>query len=466
MQNDNCVGHIPFTLFPTPFPKKLYRECLDLQPIINELLFNIAKDNQFMESSLSSIVQVDEFTNDLLAINKQVLKEGLAQPILSCISRSDYLLDKYYSHKFRARQVEVNAIASGMSAHSFGLESLHGYLMKKYDIHPKPIGSTKMAQNQSLELVAEGLIDAYDAYHKQGSYILMVVEERSLNFSDHVNIELMIHKLRPDVKVVRKRFFDLTSDCEIIKLGPNRELILDNAKEIGVVYFRYCYDPSNYLLGEKSWSTRLTIERSRAIKCPSINFHLSGCKKFQQVLSNQLELERFLDAEDSKRLSNVFCKFWPVNSDGGYNLGLTEPERLVLKPQREGGGHNIFGSDITDFLKQLSNEEDRARYILMEYIDSPLEKNWLLLRQDEPDEFLNSLINNRHHQLVSELGIYGSILGEGSIIRSNKSAGYLVRSKKFGVKEGGVASGYAGISSLMLYDDARNDSNLLMYYDE
>lgn len=67
-------------------------------------------------------------------------------------------------------------IASGMSAHSCGIQSLHGYLMKKYDIHPKPIGSTTMVQNQSLELVAGELIDAYDAYRKPCSFILMVVE--------------------------------------------------------------------------------------------------------------------------------------------------------------------------------------------------------------------------------------------------------------------------------------------------
>lgn len=224
--------------------------------------------------------------------------------------------------------------------------------------------------------------------------------------------------------------------------------------------------PSNYSLGEKSWKTRLTLERSRAIKCPSINFHLSGAKKFQQVLHNQQELEKFLNTNDAKRLSDFFCKFWSVDSDEGFNLGMNSPHNLVLKPQREGGGHNIFGQDIPDFLKHLSKGEDRAQFILMEYINSPSEKNWLLLHQDDPDNFINTLMANDYHRLSSELGIYGSILGEGNVVKSNKSAGYLVRSKKVGVKEGGVAAGFAGLSSLMLYDDVRDNLELSIYYDE
>lgn len=47
---------------------------------------------------------------------------------------------------------------------------------------------------------------------------------------------------------------------------------------IAVVYFRSGYEPAQYPT-EREWLARLMIERSRAIKCPSIHYHLAGTKK-------------------------------------------------------------------------------------------------------------------------------------------------------------------------------------------
>lgn len=42
----------------------------------------------------------------------------------------------------------------------------------------------------------------------------------------------------------------------------------------------------------QDWNTRLMMERSRAIKCPSAAIHLAGTKKVQQVLASPGALER------------------------------------------------------------------------------------------------------------------------------------------------------------------------------
>ena len=49
---------------------------------------------------------------------------------------------------------------------------------------------------------------------------------------------------------------------------------------------------------------------------------------------------------------------------------------------------------------------------------------------------------------ISELGIYSTLLStkEGKVLR-NRAAGHLVRSKLEGVDEGGVAAGFAVLSS-------------------
>lgn len=465
MTNDNCVAHIPFTLFPSPFPRKLYQECLLVQPVVNKLMLKIANDTAFINDTLRPLAQVDDFTKNLLDINDAVQREGLAQSTICCINRADYMLDTVSNSspgQLRLRQVEVNAIASSMSAHSYRASRLQDFLMTKYGI--KTPNNTNLPDNTSLDLVAGGLIDAFDSYGKSSAMILLINEERSMNFSDQVAIELEVSRMRPDVKFIRRAFVSLPN---IIKLGPNKELLVEDSIEIAVVYFRYCYDPSNYNF-DQAWNVRLLLERSRAIKCPSINFHLSGAKKFQQVLNNQAKLERYLESEEAKQLEGFFCKFWSFedNSDlgEGYRTALDESNRLVLKPQREGGGHNIFGKDINPFVRKIVKTEERFQYILMEYIEGPKEKNWILLQQD--DERTDSERMNKCDQLVSELGIFGSILADTNTLQveSNKSAGYLVRSKKFGTNEGGVATGYAGISSLILVDDFDAVDDFSLYY--
>lgn len=467
MENDSCVAHAPITLLPSPIPKRLYQECLDIQPIISSLMLKIANDHAFIEETLVDIVKVDSFTKELLSVNHRVQKEGVAQPIVSCINRSDYMLDKYVERDLvsskeiealRMRHVEVNAIASAMAPHSVNTSRLHSYLMSKYKVKACEQFNPQVPENNSLNLIVQGLIDAFDAYNQPNSQILFVTEDRSYNFSDHMIIEQKLYEKRPDIRVVRRKFTILNGTIE---LGPNKELLLDNKstimKEIAVVYYRYGYDPSNYT-SHLAWDTRLLIERSRSIKCPSINFHLSGVKKFQQVLNGKEQLERFLPSSDAEKLNQVFCKFWSIDPKSaigqeGFELGLNSPQNLVLKPQREGGGHNIFGDDISPFLNSLASSDERYQYILMEMINSPKANNWLMLYDDDFSEKTD--LSNSMDQLVSELGIYGSILADGSQELNNHSAGYLVRSKKFGVKEGGVASGHAGISSLVLIDDTK-----------
>lgn len=441
---------MPVTLLPSPFPRHLYYEALALQPIINELSCKVANDLQFLQTTFQDVIKADEFTKNLLDINLKVNRDGLAQPVKFCINRSDYMLDRTDSrYPFRMRQVEVNAISCSMAAHSLNVSKLHEYIFKKYNIELR--NSCEMPKNGGLELVADSLIEAFNIYNKPNSYVLFVVEDIAINFSDYYQIEINILKKRADIKSLRVPFSKLQ---DTINLGPNKELFVDG-KEIAVVYLRHAYDPHHYEFSG-SWETSLTVEQSRAIKCPSVNYHLAGAKKIQQVLNNARQLERFLTTKQANQLSEVYCKIWSLDSEDGYRLAKERSDGMVLKPQREGGGNNIYLDAIPKFVENLENDPvQRSQYILMEYIKNPSEKNWI---------FRNELCENDFScdKIVSELGIYGSILDQRSSILEDKSSGYLVRSKRLGVNEGGVASGYAAISSLLLLDDLGNDESL--YY--
>jgi len=69
-----------------------------------------------------------------------------------------------------------------------------------------------------------------------------------------------------------------------------------------------------------------------------------------------------------------------------------------MKPQREGGGNNIYGKDIPPFLAKLSDKEKEG-YILMDLI-RPEVQDSTIVRDGKAEDF----------KVISELGIYGIYL--------------------------------------------------------
>mmetsp|Transcript_5858 Transcript_5858/g.5020 ORF Transcript_5858/g.5020 Transcript_5858/m.5020 type:complete len:110 (+) Transcript_5858:559-888(+) len=90
----------------------------------------------------------------------------------------------------------------------------------------------------------------------------------------------------------------------------------------------------------------------------------------------------------------------------------TNPDKYVLKTQREGGGHNFFGDQVRE---QLEKEDELWKYSLMARI-FPVSFPATLMR--------NSVITQLDS--VSELGIFGKLLvkfdGENTQL-SNKEIG-------------------------------------------
>lgn len=118
-----------------------------------------------------------------------------------------------------------------------------------------------------------------------------------------------------------------------------------------------------------------------------------------------------------------------------------------MKPQREGGGNNIYGQDIPAKLNQIKDSAEREGYIIMERILPPQLTNLLVSpgsSTSEGDEVSYQVID-------SELGIYGSILGNRDNVVFNHEAGHVLRSKRLGFNEGGVSSGQGVIDSPFLY---------------
>lgn len=232
--------------------------------------------------------------------------------------------------------------------------------------------------------------------------------------------------------------------------------------EVSLIYFRAGYSPVEYS-SSASWSSRLQLERSAAIKCPSILTHLAGSKKIQQILATpeSTHLWRFLPPRSPfhGRIQQTFTNIYPLDATpaGWHAIRLaTNPEtavKYVLKPQREGGGNNIYGAKIPLFLKSLGDDEQNWRaHILMELIEPPAVRN-IIFRNGEV----------RESEVVGELGIFGVCLWNSTRmeghekakvqILENFEAGWLLRTKGRESEEGGVAAGFGVIDSVCLVDE-------------
>jgi glutathione synthase len=64
-------------------------------------------------------------------------------------------------------------------------------------------------------------------------------------------------------------------------------------REVGFVYYRSGYQVEQYE-SESDWEARIILENSQAIKCPSIDYHLTTFKKFQQAFCKQEVLKDIL----------------------------------------------------------------------------------------------------------------------------------------------------------------------------
>lgn len=147
------------------------------------------------------------------------------------------------------------------------------------------------------------------------------------------------------METIRKTFTEL-ADCS--QLDASNHLIVDGNR-ISVVYFRSGYVPSFYP-SEKEWEVRRRIELSTACKCPCIAYQLTGAKKIQQALAKPGILEKYLTQNESETVRQFFAGLWGLEylSDPDtraiVDAAIAHPDGFVLKPQREGGGNNLYGN--------------------------------------------------------------------------------------------------------------------------
>ncbi|XP_076883778.1 glutathione synthetase, chloroplastic-like [Bidens hawaiensis] len=424
--------HAPIALLPNSFPEGQWNQACELAPIFNELVDRVSLDGKFLQDTLSRTKKVDAFTSRLLDIHSRMLQIGKKEDIRLGLHRSDYMLDENTNLLL---QIELNTISCSFSGLSCLVSDLHRSLLSHYK---KPLGldSQRVPINTSASKFAEVLAKAWTEYNNTSAVVLVVVQPGERNMYDQHWLTATL-KERHNVTSIRKTLAEIDAQGKIFSDGS----LQVDGETIAVIYFRAGYAPIDYP-SESEWKARILMEESSAIKCPSISYHLTGTKKVQQELAKPNVLERFLEnKEHIAKLRKCFAGLWSLDDKDAVKNAIQQPEAYVMKPQREGGGNNIYGDDVKETLLRLQKEgsEEEAAYILMQRIFPSV----------FPTVLVRDGICYKEHA-VSELGIFSAYLRNKETVISNEQCGYLMRTKVSSSNEGGVAAGFAVLDSLYL----------------
>ncbi|KAI0831365.1 glutathione synthase [Trametes gibbosa] len=457
--------HAPLALFPSPFPRKQFELARSLQRKYNETYARIALDEDFLDAVMGAEVgvgRVDEFTGQLWRIWKRLRDEGIKQARHLGLFRSDYLLHTpEVGGPLVLKQVEFNTISSSFGTLSQKVANLHRHLLAVTDyFNSSPIlRPENLPPNDTVAGLAEGLAAAHTAYGSPSASILFVVQNGERNVFDQRWLEYELLE-KHSIRVVRQTFEQLAVSAQVVPRSRILRLKLSGllprgaeSVEISTVYFRAGYTPTDYP-SPAHYETRYLLESSVAIKCPSIQLQLAGGKKVQQVLTKPEYFCRFVQdhpgittVEDQNILSS-WMGMWGLDEHGGEGVTKArwQAQSLVLKPQREGGGNNVYRGDIPAFLDTLSQGE-REAWIAMELIRTPEGLGNYLVRAG------GGTAGAVKTEVVSELGIFGwALFGGSDGAIQEKQVGWLLRTKGKDSNEGGIAAGFSVLDSVVLYD--------------
>jgi len=455
---------IGVTLFPTPFPRHLFEQALALQETYNMLYAGVAEDREWIHGALKGMLEVDELVSMLWGIHEEVEQQGYVQDLTLGVFRSDYMLhvpQEGPRREIQLKQVELNTVSCAGGVHGERASRMHQYLHQTRVYTPNPsvgssltLTSSAFPPNNTTKLMSSGLAAAYSAYGppKSGkatqTCILMLVQPHNHNIADERPIEYALWNQK--IPIFRVLFSQETLDRT--SLTPTRELLYhlpnEQVMEVSVVYFRAGLHVQEF--NGAGRECRLRMEISMAIKCPSVLSHLTGFKKIQQELMVPGTLERFLSKEEAKRIRDTFHPMYPLDeSPAGITarkqaMDAKTAEEYILKPSLEGGGHNVYGDDIPEYLAELPLEK-WPTYVLMEKIKPPLLHNTL-----------SSERGVYEGPVISELGVFGYCLwrrweGKGTMVQDIEPS-WSFKTKNAEVDEMSVVKGYGCFDSPALLD--------------
>lgn len=451
-----ALSHAPLTALPSAVDTSCYEYARRLARPLNSMIYAIACDRAYLRTTLAETAASDAaFTGRLLRLldSAPPPRAGVEMGIY----RYDYFLHTDDPDPARPgaavalRMVEMNCIAASFACLGTLTARMHRYLAAHPVAAARAIDPACLPENDATAGLAHGLASGHATFLRRFgpsrgtggvTAAVMVVQPGEHNVFDQELLRSALWE-KHGVRMVRMSLAEIDAHAAVVDEDGDAKLVVRQPTRppftVSVVYYRAGYGPADYP-SEAEWDARATVEKSVAVKCPSVAVQLVGTKKIQQVLDNPGEVERFVeDANDANLIRACFARQYSLapgaEGDKAAKLGLERPDDFVLKPQREGGGNNLYSGELKAALQSMSVEE-RSAFVLMDRL-RPVKVQSTLVREGAWQEA----------EIVSEFGVYGvHVTCDGGHV-DNEIGGTLLRSKLATQDDGGVAAGVAVLDS-------------------
>lgn len=464
-QADNSARHCPFSIAPMTMQRTAFDHLRHVTPLITKLIHNISEDHDFLQTSLGDVAKADPFFARLFALHQQAhgdIEHRLTparKPLL--LMRTDFMDDREHG----AKVIEFNGIAAGMAPFGQRATEFHAFLSNQWPvIYQQWLESHDAlpAENQGLEQLAYAIAlaakkvkasfaegERVNANQDQATF-LMVVQENEDNVYDQHLLEIALQK--QGLRTVRRTFEALSTQ---LSTGTDQRLLLQDVGGIDVVYLRAGYQYSDYYAAKLNEpvccqtlsQTRLFIEQHHVAVNATFSQQLATSKTMQMLLT-MMPAEEYarwgLNREQAELVKRVLAEMKPITpaSIKWFNTQANQ-QGWVLKNQGEGGGHCVFGKDISEKLSQLAPQELNAWALMQRLYPHEREVATIAVRDGK-----QSVVND----LVSEIGLFSAYYDGEPATELDGYAGYLIRSKPASENEGGIHSGKGILDSLVLLD--------------
>lgn len=264
------------SIFPTRLRRADFEEAKTLQPIFNELYLRAASDFEWLTGIFSPLIKHDHLCRALWDVLLETRMISSAQDIVCGVFRSDYM-----SQRSGIKQVEMNTFSVAGACHSQRVAEMHLHLdrMESSRIGRGTDKSRKIPCNDNVGSILGLLSQAHQLYTTSSPYppcVLMIVQPFNFNIADERPIE---YGLWGSHIPCYRYEWEAFTDRGDLTLAPDRALLFRNGSqihEVSVIYFRAGYEAEEY--SQVGKQLRVTLEISRAIKCPDIATHLTTLK--------------------------------------------------------------------------------------------------------------------------------------------------------------------------------------------
>eukprot|EP00771_Trimastix_marina_P002905 gnl/Trimastix_PCT/4079.p1 GENE.gnl/Trimastix_PCT/4079~~gnl/Trimastix_PCT/4079.p1 ORF type:complete len:524 (+),score=101.12 gnl/Trimastix_PCT/4079:37-1608(+) len=491
------IVNAPFSDSPFPFPQRCFEQAQSLTQHFNTLVHKLCTDPEFLISICRPIAEQDAFVQHLLSLYETIVCQEASPQRLLGLFRYDYMLTQSTQGAPPAlKQVEMNLISC-----AFG--PLGTLVSRRHQM----MHGDQVPDNGAWEGMVDAMARAHRVYldmeehpgtdnsKRPAPAVLCINERAEGNVADQHHLITLLRE-RHGIQAICATLHDIATHST---LSPKGHLLYTHTPhgdtpcksyEITLCYFRTGYIPKFYP-SESLWDARAMIERGKCFRCPTVGAQLVNFKRVQQVLALPGVLERFFPAAESRIAADLRAVFAGQDSlepsdylpdsplapylhragtdsvDRVLIQLRAQPHRYVLKPQREGGGNNLYDAEITALLDSAQTRpEELSRFTVMERLFPPQLPTRVRLGMrftQHPAYAWDSFARESRvadpgraeqvPQAVTELGTWGALVCHEQECCMNACVGHLLRTKSAVHNDGGVASGVAFLDAPRLVTD-------------